>query len=115
VTSCKVLALSEQAFQRICDQNDPLRESINRYRATFNQHQNEHGEAAIKLDAGHPQEHPLDGTFADYEPNPREYQLSVAQTVLRVHTRVADLFNNPMNQVEEQLRLTIEALREMVT
>jgi hypothetical protein len=29
-----------------------------------------------------------------------------------VHTRVADLFNNPMNQVEEQLRLTIEALRE---
>jgi hypothetical protein len=29
-----------------------------------------------------------------------------------VHTRVADLFNNPMNQTEEQLRLTIEALRE---
>jgi CRP-like cAMP-binding protein len=112
VTSCKVLALSEQAFQRVCDQNDPLRESINRYRATLNQHQNEHGEAAIKLNAGHPQEHPLDGTFADYELNPREYQLSVAQTVLRVHTRVADLFNNPMNQVEEQLRLTIEALRE---
>jgi hypothetical protein len=25
---------------------------------------------------------------------------------------VADLYNNPMNQVEEQLRLTIEALRE---
>ncbi|MGH3828760.1 MAG: family 2B encapsulin nanocompartment shell protein, partial [Pseudonocardiaceae bacterium] len=38
--------------------------------------------------------------------------LSVAQTVLRVHTRVADLYNNPMNQTEEQLRLTIEALRE---
>ncbi|HTN84724.1 MAG TPA: Crp/Fnr family transcriptional regulator, partial [Sorangium sp.] len=28
------------------------------------------------------------------------------------HTRVADLFNDPMNQVKEQLRLTIEALRE---
>jgi hypothetical protein len=38
--------------------------------------------------------------------------LSVAQTVLRVHTRVADLYNDPMNQVEQQLRLTIEALRE---
>jgi hypothetical protein len=36
----------------------------------------------------------------------------VAQTVLRVHTRVSDLYNNPMNQFEEQLRLTIEALRE---
>jgi hypothetical protein len=32
--------------------------------------------------------------------------------VLRVHTRVADLYSNPMNQFEEQLRLTIEALRE---
>jgi hypothetical protein len=36
----------------------------------------------------------------------------VAQTVLRVHTRVADLYSNPMDQVEQQLRLTIEALRE---
>jgi CRP-like cAMP-binding protein len=112
VTPCKVLALSEQEFQRIADQSDPLRESIARFRATADQDQNEHGESAIKLSAHHAQEHPLDGTYADYELNPREYQLSVAQTVLRVHTRVADLFNNPMNQVEEQLRLTIEALRE---
>jgi hypothetical protein len=29
-----------------------------------------------------------------------------------VHTRVADLYNQPMNQTEQQLRLTIEALRE---
>ena len=42
----------------------------------------------------------------DYELNPREYHLCVAQTVLRVHTRVADLYNDPMNQFEEQLRLT---------
>jgi hypothetical protein len=112
VTPCKVLAMPEQAFRRIVDQSDPLRESIARFRATADQDQNEFGEAAIKLSAGHAQEDPLDGTFADYELHPREYQLSVAQTVLRVHTRVADLFNNPMNQLEEQLRLTIEALRE---
>ena len=36
----------------------------------------------------------------------------MAQTVLRVHSRVADLFNEPMNQVQQQLRLTVEALRE---
>jgi hypothetical protein len=48
----------------------------------------------------------------DYETSPREYELSVAQTVLRVHSRVADLYNQPMDQVEQQLRLTIEALRE---
>jgi hypothetical protein len=36
----------------------------------------------------------------------------VAQTVLRVHSRVADLYNQPMNQTEQQLRLTVEALKE---
>jgi hypothetical protein len=48
----------------------------------------------------------------DYEVAPREYELSVAQTVLRVHSRVSDLYNKPMNQTEQQLRLTIEELRE---
>jgi CRP-like cAMP-binding protein len=112
VTSCKVLVLSEQALQRVRDEHASLRDSVDRFRASLDEAQNEHGEALIKLSAGHAQEHPLDGTFADYELYPREYQLSVAQAPLRVHTRVADLFNNPMNQVEEQLRLTIEALRE---
>jgi CRP-like cAMP-binding protein len=112
VTPCKVLALPEQVFQEQCDQSAALQAQIDWFRSIINQNQNEHGEAAIELTAGHRQEDPLDGTYADYELNPREYQLSVAQTVLRVHTRVADLYNNPMNQVEEQLRLTIEALRE---
>ena len=62
--------------------------------------------------AGHKGEPELPGTFVDYEAKPREYELSVAQTMLRVHTRVADLYNDPMNQTEQQLRLTIEALRE---
>lgn len=112
VTPCKVLAMPEQVFQQLCEQSDHLRDTVDQYRERIDQDQNEYGEAAINLAAGHAQEQPLDGTYADYELNPREYQLSVAQTVLRVHTRVADLFNNPMNQVEEQLRLTIEALRE---
>ncbi len=29
-----------------------------------------------------------------------------------MHTRVADLYNDPMNQIEQQLRLTIHELRE---
>jgi hypothetical protein len=74
--------------------------------------QNKKGEAEIAITSGQSGELALPGTFADYELAPREYELSVAQTVLRVHTRVADLFNDPMNQVKEQLRLTVEALRE---
>jgi hypothetical protein len=73
---------------------------------------NKHGEASIALTSGHSGEPSLAGTFVDYELSPREYELSIAQTVLRIHTRVADLFNQPHNQTEHQLRLTVEALRE---
>ncbi|GGR29727.1 family 2B encapsulin nanocompartment shell protein [Streptomyces roseolus] len=73
---------------------------------------NAYGEAAIDLSAGHVGEAVVPHTFVDYEPAPREYELSLAQTVLKVHTRVADLYNHPMDQTEHQLRLTVEALRE---
>jgi hypothetical protein len=111
-TKCIVLTLSGMVFQEIVDQSDTLRAHLERYRERPTGDQNEHGEAAIALASGHSGEPVLPGTFVDYELSPREYELSVAQTVLRVHTRVADLYNQPMNQVEQQLRLTIEALRE---
>src|ERR1700748_932673 len=65
--------------------------------------------------SGHTGEHVLPSTFVDYEGSPREYELSVAQTVLRVHSRVADLFNEPMNQIEHQLKLTVAGRRHNVT
>lgn len=70
------------------------------------------GEAAINIAAGHSGEPELPGTFVDYDPSPREYELSLTQTVLQVHSRVQDLFNEPYNQTEQQIRLTIEAIRE---
>lgn len=51
-------------------------------------------------------------SFIDYESRPREYPLSTVQTRLRVHTRVMDLYASPMDQLEEQKRLTVEAMRE---
>ncbi|MFF4258329.1 family 2B encapsulin nanocompartment shell protein [Streptomyces sp. NPDC001663] len=73
---------------------------------------NRKGEADVPVQAGHVGEPTLNGGFVNYELAPREYELSLTQTVLRVHTRVADLYNNPMNQTEQQLRLTIEEIRE---
>jgi CRP-like cAMP-binding protein len=112
VTRCTVLALPKQAFEEILNQSEALRNHVEQFRANLSKPQNKQGEAAIALAAGHAGEPVLPGTFVDYELKPREYQLSVAQTLLRVHTRVADLYNEPMNQTEQQLRLTIEALRE---
>lgn len=54
----------------------------------------------------------LPATFVDYSQKPREYTLTAISTVLKVNTRVADLFSSPFDQVREQLRLTIEAVKE---
>jgi CRP-like cAMP-binding protein len=49
---------------------------------------------------------------APYNMSMREYPLSVAKDILSIPTRVADLYNNPRNQTEQQLKLTIEEIRE---
>jgi CRP-like cAMP-binding protein len=107
-----VLALPRAAFLALVDQSPALQEALRNFRESAAKAQNRRGEADIEITSGHSGELDVPGTFADYELTPREYELSVAQTVLRVHSRVADLFNEPMNQVQQQLRLTIEALRE---
>jgi len=112
VTSCNVLSLPEQAFRELVNQSEALQAQVDQYRDRLSKPQDAEGEALIELSSGHQSETPLPGTFADYEVAPREYELSLAQTVLRVNSRVSDLYNEPMNQTEQQLRLTIEALRE---
>ncbi|WP_188189287.1 family 2B encapsulin nanocompartment shell protein [Nonomuraea sp. SYSU D8015] len=111
-TVTTVLTLSRQDFEQIAEQSPALREHVDNWRSAENRPHNDYGEAAIGMKAGHVGEPTLPGTFVDYELSPREYELSVAQTVLRVHSRVSDLYNQPMSQLDQQLRLTIEALRE---
>jgi hypothetical protein len=94
------------------DRSPALEAHVERFKETARKPRDKNGQAAIHMAAGHEGEHALPGTFVDYEAKPRAYELSVAQTVLRVHTRVVDLYNGPMSQLEEQLRLTVEALRE---
>ncbi|GAB3301977.1 family 2B encapsulin nanocompartment shell protein [Parasphingorhabdus pacifica] len=112
LTPCTVLTLSRQDLAELTGRSETLRSHLEREAARTSPAQNKHGEAAMALASGHDGEVDLPGTFADYDLNPRQYELSVAQTVLRVHTRVTDLYNQPMDQLEEQLRLTIEELRE---
>ncbi|ONI90865.1 Crp/Fnr family transcriptional regulator [Saccharothrix sp. ALI-22-I] len=111
-TRCTVLVLPQPAFDAVVEQSEALRAQLARFHAGRLPARNAYGEAEIDLASGHDGEPDLPATYVDYELSPRQYELSVAQTVLRVHTRVADLYNEPMDQVEQQLRLTIEALRE---
>ena len=112
VTACTCSRLRRSDVLNLAARADSLRDHLAGLLAIPHQRTNKYGEAEIDLSAGHVGEAVVPHTFVDYESAPREYELSVAQTVLKVHSRVADLYNQPMNQTEQQLRLTVEALRE---
>ncbi len=67
---------------------------------------------AIEVDCSNKDERELPATFVDYEEWGREYVLNAVNTVVDVHTRVSDLYSSPHNQIREQLRLTIEVVKE---
>ncbi|MEC3919753.1 family 2B encapsulin nanocompartment shell protein [Nocardia sp. CDC160] len=112
VTATTMLVLSRSTLEQLNEQIPALQQHLSSVAEAPALPQNKYGEAEIVISSGHSGEPLLDGTFVDYDAQPREYELSLAQSVLRVHTRVADLFNDPMDQIEQQLRLTIEALYE---
>jgi CRP-like cAMP-binding protein len=91
----------QDEFNRALAEHEELRSTVNRY-----------GERNIDLVSGFAENVEIPETFVDYSSSPREYSLSSVQTVVRVHTRVSDLYNNPYDQLEEQMRLTIEGIKE---
>jgi hypothetical protein len=66
----------------------------------------------VKIACANRDESELPQTFVNYEETPREYFLSAVTTILDVHTRISDLYSSPFDQIKEQLRLTIETIKE---
>jgi hypothetical protein len=66
----------------------------------------------VEVACGNQDEKDLPQTFVDYEEKPREYILNTVSTILDVHTRISDLYSSPHDQIKEQLRLTIETIKE---
>jgi hypothetical protein len=58
------------------------------------------------------EESALPASFVNYQEKPREYTLNSISSVLQVSTKVSDLYSNPFDQIREQLRLTIESVKE---
>ncbi|HYP44784.1 MAG TPA: family 2B encapsulin nanocompartment shell protein [Propionibacteriaceae bacterium] len=111
------LTLSRAQFEALMASQPDLRAAMQavaqrRLRQRAAMDVDEYGERKIEVEAGHHGEQVLPETFVDYEETPREYPLSVVQTIVRVHTRVSDVYNNPIDQLEEQLRVSIEGIRE---
>ena len=115
ITPCILLTLSRKDLDKVLGEPPALK---GEFKKTIEAHQelrstvNRYGERNIDLVSGFAENVEIPETFVDYSATPREYSLSAVQTVVRVHTRVSDLYNDPFNQLEEQMRLTIEGIKE---
>ena len=69
-------------------------------------------EKSVEVICGQTESTKLPQSFVNYEEKPREYTLNSISAVLDVQTKVSDLFSNPFDQIREQLRLTIETVKE---
>lgn len=109
-TTCQVLRLSAQRLRRVLSAAPDLRSHLARPASA--DPVNARGESDIPLTSGHTGEAALTSGFVDYDPGAPEYDLIAAQTRLRVHTRVGDLYSDPMDQTAQQVRLVVQALLE---
>ncbi|MFE6684879.1 family 2B encapsulin nanocompartment shell protein [Streptomyces sp. NPDC057743] len=107
-----LMVLPWDVLREFTDRVPSLAAHLTAYAERQQRPMNRKGEADVPVQAGHVGEPTLPGGFVDYDLAPREYPLSLTQTVLRVHSRVADLYNHPMDQTQQQLRLTVEEIRE---
>lgn len=115
LTPCVIFSLERTAFENWINKSPQVLESFNDALKRWSQEKmksNEYGEKLIELFTGHLGEHNIPQTFPDYEERPREYPLSLIQTILKVNTQVTDIYNKPINQFQQQTRLTIEAMKE---
>ncbi|MEU1307317.1 family 2B encapsulin nanocompartment shell protein [Streptomyces cinnamoneus] len=110
LTSGLALTAPREALTALADRDEGLRAVLDAYAAGDGPVPG--AEVPVELAGGHVGEPDLPGTYVEYEDTPREYHMSLAQTVLRVHTRVSDLYNAPMDQTRVQADLTVQALRE---
>lgn len=111
-TAGVLLALPWAALTEFADRVPSFAAHLTAYARARRLPTNRRGEADVPMRAGHTGEPPLPSGYVDYELAPREYELSLTQTVLRVHSRVGDLYNDPMDQTRQQLKLTVEEIRE---
>jgi hypothetical protein len=50
--------------------------------------------------------------YIDYEQQPREYILTSVSSIVKIGTRVSDLYSKPYDQIKEQIRLGMESIKE---
>ena len=116
LTPCHFLTLSRERFDELLADAPAVRDRLEQRMRVRNETKssavNEFGEQQTQVYSGVDTEPTLPHVFVDYDEHPREVPLNVLQSVLRINTRITDIYNDPHDQLREQLRLTIEPMKE---
>lgn len=69
-------------------------------------------EEPAKVAAGHEVAADLPETFTDYYDDAQMIELTAVETTVQSYARVEDLYSYPFNQLQEQLRIAIQGIKE---
>jgi len=116
LTACRMLVLEVADFNSLLEAVPGMRERIAAVvekRDAELKRLNEFGEVNTELRTRvGDEEIELAAGLIEYDELPPEYPLTTIETIVGISTQIADLYNNPIHQLQEQLRLTIEDIRE---
>jgi hypothetical protein len=115
LTPAELLVLDKGRFEALLNELPQLRALLRGNGAPHTNGKapvNEYGEIDFATVPGRDSHPPLPGSYVDYEEEPREYPLNPLQTVVQIRTTVADLYNDPYDQLREQMRHAIESVKE---
>ncbi|QEK38161.1 cyclic nucleotide-binding domain-containing protein [Candidatus Cytomitobacter indipagum] len=84
-----------------------VKSSIMNYENEYNT-----GEHKAKLISSYSDEPMMPKSYTEYDESPEEIELDVIQSVLGIHSRIHELYNNPHPQFESQLKILIQNILE---
>jgi hypothetical protein len=115
LTAAEILLLDRGQFEALLNESPPLRallEGNGPARANGQAPTNEYGEMDFATVTSRGDAEHLPGSYVDYDEAPREYPLTAVQAVVQIRTTIADLYNDPYDQLREQMRHAIETVKE---
>ena len=115
LTDCVFLTLSSNDLDSIFSGNEKLKTELQKCveeSASLLEQVDEYGEHRLEIKSGHMGVEPLPSTYVDYIEEPKEIPMNNIQTVLKVHTRITDLYNNPKNQLQLQIQIAMASIYE---
>jgi hypothetical protein len=114
LTAADLLILDKGSFEALLREAPQLRALLQGAGPSANGKAptNEYGEIDFATGSGRGDDGTVPAGYVDYEEVPREYPMHVVQAVVQIRTTVADLYNDPYDQLREQMRHAVETIKE---